>query len=154
MESSDFSSRAVVSLVTFVAIALLALVLAYWTWVWFAPRPEPRAPTAVQTGGRAETAYSLFGSAQRASNGAAPMGIAVSLLGVVAASGGQSGFAVLRLDARQTVAVREGREIKPGVLLAEVHADHVVLERGGTRETLAWPKQGKSAVSAKPLTAK
>lgn len=154
LEPSSFSSRAVVSLVTFVAIALLALVLAYWTWVWFAPRSEPRAPAAVQTGGRAETAYGLFGSAQRASNGAAPTGIAVSLLGVVAASGGQSGFAVLRLDARQTVAVREGREIKPGVLLAEVHADHVVLERGGTRETLAWPKQVKSAVSAKPLTAK
>lgn len=142
------------SLVTFAAIALLGLVLAYWTWAWFAPRPEPRAPAAVQTGTRAEIAYGLFGSVQRGSNGAAPTGVAVSLLGVVAAAGGRSGFAVLRLDARQTVAVREGGEIKPGVLLAEVHADHVVLERGGTRETLAWPKQGKSAVSVKPLTAK
>ncbi len=142
------------SFVTFVAIALLGTALAYWTWVWFAPRPEPRAPAAMQTGGRAETAYGLFGSVQRAGNGAAPAGTAVSLLGVVAASGSQPGFAVLRLDARQTVAVREGSEIKPGMLLAEVHADHVVLERDGTRETLAWPKQGKSAVSAKPLTAK
>ncbi len=149
LEPSSFSSRAVVSLMTFAAIALLGLVLAYWTWAWFAPRPEPRTPAAVQTGARTEIAYGLFGSAQRASNGAAPTGIAVSLLGVVAASGGRSGFAVLRLDAKQTVAVREGGEIKPGVVLAEVHADHVVLERSGTRETLALPKQGKSAASGK-----
>ena len=154
LESSSFSARAVVSLVTFVAIALLGLVLAYWTWMWIAPRSEPRAPAAVQTGAQVEIAYGLFGSVQRGSNGAAPTGVAVSLLGVVAASGSRSGFAVLRLDAKQTVAVREGREIKPGVLLAEVHADHVVLERSGARETIALPKQGKSAVSAKSRTIK
>ncbi len=62
---------------------------------------------------------------------------------MVAASGDQPGYAVLRLDAKQSVAVREGEEIEPGVRLAEVGVDDVVLERGGVRETLAWPKQGK-----------
>ena len=76
------------------------------------------------------------------------------LLGIVDASGSQPSYAVLRIDAKQTVAVREGGEIEPGVRLAEVHADHVVLERSGARETLAWPKPGKSAVPAAPRATK
>ena len=153
LERSNLAHTAVVSLATAAALALLGLVLAYWTWAWLAPRPEPRAQSAV-TGGRAEVAYGLFGSARRDNSGdregAATAGIAVGLLGIVAASGRESGYAVLRLDAKQTVAVREGGEIEPGVRLAEVHTDHVVLERSGVRETLAWPKSGKPAASAAP----
>ena len=37
----------------------------------------------------------------------------------------QPSYAVLRLDAKQTVAVREGGEIEPGVRLVEVHADRL-----------------------------
>src|SRR6266513_811691 len=69
---SNFAQTAVVSLVTFAALALLGLVLAYWTWAWLGTRPEPRAQAAVQAGGRVEAAYGLFGSAQRDRNGAAP----------------------------------------------------------------------------------
>ncbi len=156
-ERSSLAQAAVVSLVTFAALALLGVVLAYWTWAWLAPRPEPRAQSAV-TGGRAELAYGLFGSARRDNGGgregAATTGVVVGLLGIVAASGSQPSYAVLRLDAKQTVAVREGGEIEPGVRLAEVHADHVVLERSGVRETLAWPKPGKSAVPAEPRATK
>jgi general secretion pathway protein C len=148
LERSNLAQTTVVSLVTFAALALLGLVLAYWTWAWLAPRPEPRALAAAQTDRRMEAAYGLFGNAQRDRNGAAPTGIAVRLLGVVAGkssgSRSQSSYAVLRLDAKQVVAVREGGEIGPGVRLLEVHADHVVLERRGVRETLAWPEQDKS----------
>jgi len=147
-EQSSLAQAAVVSVVTFAALALLGLVLAYWTWAWLAPRPEPRSQSAV-IGGRAEVAYGLFGSARR-DNGAAPTGITVGLLGIVAATGSQPSYALLRLDARQTVAVREGGEIEPGVRLAEVHADHVVLERSGVRETLVWPKPGKPAAPNAP----
>ncbi len=72
---------------------------------------------------------------------------APGLLGVVAASGRQPGYALLRIDAKQTAAVREGAEIQPGVRLAEVRADHVVIERNGVREALAWPKPGKAATA-------
>jgi general secretion pathway protein C len=66
------------------------------------------------------------------------------LMGVVAASGERPGHAVLRLDAKRTVAVLQGAEVEPGTRLAEVHANFVVLERNGMRETLAWPeKKGK-----------
>ena len=66
------------------------------------------------------------------------------LTGVVAASGGRRGHAVLRLDGKKTVAVLEGDEVEPGLRLAEIHVDHIVLERNGARETVAWPqKAGK-----------
>jgi len=64
-------------------------------------------------------------------------------MGVVAASGGRLGHAVLRLDGKKTVAVLQGEEVEPGLRLAEVHVDHIVLERNGTRETLAWPEKAK-----------
>jgi general secretion pathway protein C len=143
LDRSNIAQTAVVSLVTFAALALLGLVLAYWTWAWLAPRPEPRAQAAVQAGGRVEAAYGLFGSAQRDRNGAAPAGIAVRLLGVVAASGSRPGYAVLRLDAKKTVAVLQGADVEPGLRLAEVHVDHIVLERNGARETLAWPEKSR-----------
>ena len=150
-ERTSFQQSAAVTLVTFAALVLLGLVLAYWTWAWFAPRPEPRAQAAGGAVGLSQAAYGLFGSARRDS-GTAPAGIPLRLLGVVAAEGGRpdasSGYAVFRLDAKQAIAVREGGEIEPGVRLAEVHADHVVLERSGVRETLAWPKQGKPAAAA------
>lgn len=132
---------------TLAALVLLGLVLAYWTWAWLAPRPEPRVEAAVEADLRVESAYGLFGSVQRDRNITAPTGIAIKLLGVVAGSGGRRGHAVVQLDAMQTVVVREGEDIAPGIRLAEVHPDHVVLERNGARETLAWPTKTPSQQS-------
>ena len=146
-DPSNTARTAATSLATVAALALLGLVLAHWTWTWFAPRPEPRVDAGVQAGGRAQAAYGLFGKAQQGRDGAAATGGAVKLLGVVAAAGTQSGYAVLRLDAKRTAVVREGGEIEPGARLVEVHADHVVLERGGQRETLAWPERNKAATA-------
>ncbi len=70
-----------------------------------------------------------------------PAASAIRLLGIVAASGGRPGHALLRLDAKKTVAVLQGADVEPGLRLMEVHADHVVLERNGARETLAWPEK-------------
>ena len=151
-ERSGFAQAVVVSLVTFLALALLSLVLAHWTWAWLAPRPEPRAPAAPQTGGRAETAYGLFGGAPLLSKGAATTGIAIRLLGIVAATGGGDGYALVQLDTNQIRAVREGENIAPGIRLAEVRPDHVILDRGGIPETLALPAKS-SALESKPLQA-
>ena len=146
-EPSSPAETAVVVLATLAALMLLGLALAYWTWAWIAPRPELRAESAAEPGLRLESASSLFGRAQRNPNIAAPTGIAIKLLGVVAASGGRRGYAVVQLDAKQILAVREGEDLAPGIRLAEVHADHVILERGGARETLAWPVKTPSAES-------
>ena len=142
LDTTDAARSALLALPVFGSIALLALVLAYWTWAWLAPYPEPRTPSTAQPGMHTsgKAALALFGSVQANHAGIAPTGIAAKLLGVVAASGGQAGFALLKIDTKPAIAVREGAEIAPGVRLAEIQADHVVLERNGVRETLAWPK--------------
>lgn len=122
------------------ALALLGVVAAYWSWAWLAPRPAPRAPAAAQAAGDTSSAGALFGAPTGEARAAATG--ALRLTGVVAASGGRPGHALLRLEAKQTIAVLQGEEIEPGLRLAEVHAGHVVLERNGARETLALPEKG------------
>jgi len=150
LERSSLAQTAAVSLVTLGALALLGWVLAYWTWTWFAPRPAPRAPAAAVAGGGTGAAQSLFGKLQRDQNIAAPTGIAIKLLGVVAATRGHRGHAVMQLDARQILAIREGEDVAPGIRLAEVHTDHVILVRNGVRESLAWPQKNTAAEPVAP----
>lgn len=145
---SSLAQTAVVSLLTLAAVAVFGLVLAYWTWIWFAPRVEPRAEVAVAATGSLASANLLFGRVERGKSTAAPTGIAIKLLGVVAASGGRRGYAVVQLEAKQILAVHEGEDVTPGLRLAEVHPDHVILERGGVRETLTWPVKKGSASGA------
>ena len=118
-------------------MALLAVVLAYWSWVWLAPAAAARAPAVADSATGVSAATALFGSAKQGAGAAASSSI--RLVGVVAASGKRRGHAVLRLDAKKTVAVLEGEDIEPGLRLAEVHVDHIVLERNGARDILAWP---------------
>jgi general secretion pathway protein C len=127
------------SLATFAALALLGVVLAYWGWEWLAPSPVPRAPAAIEVAVATSAAGALFRTMKEGA-GAAASG-AVRLMGVVAASGSRPGHAVLRLDSKKTVAVLQGEDVEPGLRLAEVHVDHIVLERNGARETLAWPEK-------------
>jgi len=145
---SGFVQTAVVWLATLVAAVLLGVVLAYWTWVWFGPRVEARvAPVASQTDSTA-SASTMFGKVRHKQEAAAPTGIAIRLLGVAAASGEQRGYAVVQLDGKEILAVEEGDNIAPGTRLAEVHPDHVILDRGGVREKLAWPKKRETAPPA------
>jgi general secretion pathway protein C len=127
------------SAANFAALALLGVVLAYWTWVWLAPAAAARAPAAPESAASSVSSAGLFGSA---SAGAAASG-SIRLIGVVAAWGDRRGHAVLRLDGKTTVAVLQGADIEPGVRLAEVHVDHIVIERSGAREVLAWPEKNK-----------
>ena len=122
------------------ALALLALVLAYWTWQWLAPRAEP-VPRVTADAPRIETAAALFGDARPATAG----GSAYTLVGIAAASGGRPGHAVLRIDNARTAVVREGEDIAAGVKVVEVHADRVVVDENGTRRTLEWPKPARAA---------
>ena len=145
LDRSNPVPSAFVLCVSIAALALLGLVLAYWTWAWFAPRPVARAPPVAPAIGRTadltQDAYGLFGGARREGSTTAPAAGSIKLLGIVAASGDRLGYAVLRLDGRQTLAVPQGAEIDPGLRLVEVHVDHIVLERSGGRETLAWPQK-------------
>lgn len=146
---SALAQTAVVSLLSLVAVALLGLVLAYWTWVWFAPRSEPRLGPAAVPSGTLASAGTLFGSVPREQTTAAvPTGVAIRLLGVVAASSSQRGHAVVQIDAKQIQVVDEGKDVAPGIRLAEIHPEYVILERAGARERLALPQRRSSATPA------
>ena len=124
------------SLANFAALALLGVVLAYWSWEWLAPPPAPRAPAAVETAGRTSSASGLFRTVREGAGAPGAASGTIRLMGIV-----WPGHAVLRLDAKKTVAVTQGEDVEPGLRLAEVHVDHIVLERNGARETLAWPEK-------------
>lgn len=144
---SSLAQAAVLSFLTLAAVLLLGLVLAYWTWMWLAPRAEPRLDAPTAPSGSVAAASAIFGVVPRGENAAAPTGIAIRLLGVAAASRGRLGYAVVQLEAKQILAVNEGDDIAPGIQLAEVHPDHVILVRRGVRETLAWPQRRAAAAT-------
>ena len=146
---SSLAQTALVSSLTLVALALLGAVLAYWTWAWFAPRAEPRIEASAVQSGSVASAAAIFGNVPHNQEAATPTGIAIKLLGVVAASAGRRGYAIVQLEAKQILAVEEGEEISPGIRLAEVHPGNVILERNGLRETLALPEK-KAATTAAP----
>ncbi|MEO8441258.1 MAG: type II secretion system protein N [Betaproteobacteria bacterium] len=137
---SNFAQSALVFAVTLATLMLLCAILAYWTWAWLAPRPAPVARAADDVQPRLDTAYSLFGGARRTST-AAVATPAIRILGVVAASGGKSGYAIVQLDSNRILAAREGTDIAPGIRLAQVQAGQIILVRNGMRETLALPEK-------------
>lgn len=138
---SSVAQTVIVSFATLAALTLLGVVLAYWTWEWLAPRPEPRALPAVKVAERTMAAQTLFGSAQKDGQAGAMTGMPIKLLGVVASADKRNGYAVVQIEGQKVLAVREGEDVSPGISLAEVHPDRVVLVRNGARETLAWPQK-------------
>lgn len=130
---------ALVAIMTIAALALLGIVGGYWTWQWLAPRPAPPVQAMAEQNGQIASALELFGSIPKGGDAPAPTGIAIRLLGVVAAIRGQDGYAIVVLDGKQIVVTRESQDIAPGIRLAEVATDHIVLDRNGVRESVAWP---------------
>jgi general secretion pathway protein C len=148
----DFAQGTMVALATGASLFLLAMIGAYWTWQWLGPAHVMRLPAAVSTVAKADSASDLFGNSVLPADSALVSGSGIRLLGSVVANAGHTGYALLRIDPRLTMAVREGDEILPGLRLAGVARNHVILERGGVRETLAWPaKAGATEPAAARL---
>src|SRR5947209_63787 len=124
LERSGLAQKMVGLSATLIALVLLGWVLAYWTWAWFAPSAAPSAQV-VESVRRIESAYGLYGGIRKSPDAIATTGLAVKLLGTVAAAGGRRGYAVMQLDAKEILAVREGENVASGIRLAQVHADHV-----------------------------
>jgi general secretion pathway protein C len=142
---TEVAHAAAITAVNIAALALLALTGAYWTWQWFAPRAEPPLPAQVDQGGQIAAALELFGAIKREDIAPVSTGNAIRLLGVVAANEGRDAYAIVVLDGKQIIATRRGDDIVPGLRLAEVAPDHVVLDRNGVRESLALPEKPPSA---------
>jgi general secretion pathway protein C len=115
-------------------VLLLAWQLAYWTWRFAAPGPvaasRSNAPEAVDLA----LASRLFGGA--ASSGAAALASTsgLKLKGVIAPTPGTTASAIFARTGGKDLAVFIDGDILPGVKLAEVFPDHVIVTRAGVRE--------------------
>jgi hypothetical protein len=108
---------------------LATFLVAWHSWVLFAP-DEIAVPNGVQVSEASDTAR-LFGTAADAAISSPINGI--SVIGIF--SRRESGFAVLQTPQGQ-IGVAVGNELMPGVRLLETHANHVVLERAGSRHII------------------
>ncbi len=131
------------AILEFVLIALLGIALAHWTWVAISPRPVAVSVLQDQAGeARIATSVSkrnLFGSAQEGKSAAiadAPPSSSMKLLGVIAREGRGGGRAILVLDSGKVKEVEAGWQISPGLVLKEVHSDHVIVARNGVPERI------------------
>lgn len=130
---------------------LLGVLLARWSWTLFAPHAEVTA--AISEHGVAAEAARLFGVADSAVPVTEVLAWPnVQLLGVFAAGTGKASFAVFDLDGKQ-VGVALGENLVSGIKLAEVHADHVLLERAGIRRKIGFEAvvAGASGTMAAPV---
>lgn len=141
---------AAVAALTTASLVLLALVAAHWTWQWLVPRLEAPAQPAASVSDHRAAANVLFGKPLAAPAGTASTTTAISLLVIVAATTGNRGYIVARTGAKEVITVREGDEVVPGIRLAGIATDHVILERGGTRETLTWPIRSTTVDASAP----
>ncbi|KRE86937.1 general secretion pathway protein [Rhodanobacter sp. Soil772] len=137
---SNFAQRAIAVVSKAGALSLLGFVLAYWTWAWWAPSPLPAAMQTFEPSASLAAAGNLFGQPPGGARADVPTGLAVKLLGVMAAMPEGSGYALLQLDAKETQLVRAGGYLAPGIRLEKVLPQQVILQRNGSRETLVWPR--------------
>lgn len=129
---------------TLLALIALAASIAYWVLQLYQPeqRPLAAAPLATAPAPSPDAAATLFGGQPTAvvSN--------FQLTGVVSA--GSDSAVILVADGAPPQAVRIGREIAPGVTVAEVHRNYVMLSDSGVmkRVELNVDNNGGAMMSA------
>ena len=121
---------------------LLAVSLAYWIMQLYQPpqRPLAAAPLAAMPDPAIDAAATLFGgqvSVASASN--------YQLTGVVA--DGNSSVAIIVAEGSPPKALRVGKELAPGITLAEVHPRYVMLSDGGVMKRVDLATDTKPAAS-------
>lgn len=143
------------SLFSFMSTGIGALIcgalLARWIWIFFAPPVLAVLPPPAEI--HNATSAGLFGIAAASgpfSPGASGDTTTPQLIGVFT---GKQAFAVLRFGTTHQQGVALGEEISAGVTLAEVAADHIMLEYAGTLRRIDLEKissGGPAPDSAKP----
>ncbi|MVW58805.1 hypothetical protein GPY61_02560 [Massilia sp. NEAU-DD11] len=123
-------------------VVLFAVSLAYWIMQLYQPpqRPIAAAPQAAMPDPTIDAAATLFGgqvSVASATN--------YQLTGVVA--DGNSSVAIIVAEGSPPKALRVGKELAPGITLAEVHPRYVMLSDGGVM------KRVDLAIDTKPAAA-
>jgi type II secretory pathway component PulC len=139
-----------------ISAVVLGVVLAKWFWILFTPQVIYTSVAPANSNSIA--AGRLFGVASN--NEMVSQGVAlpnVKLLGVFTATIRHPGFAILMLDDKRQLGIKEGEEVAAGTKLLAVHADYVVLENAGVQQTVmlnnkytAAPNKGITRSTATP----
>lgn len=128
-------------LASFVLFIALCASLAYWGLQLFKPplRPVAAPPRAAQPEVRPEAAAALFGG--RTGNVAVASNY--QLKGIIFSGSPRNSVAILSADGKPAQAVRVDMEVAPGVTVAEVHREYVLLSEGGTTKRVELPESAK-----------
>ena len=135
-------------------VAALAVSLAFWTWQVIAPpavaAPAPSSIGAGPGGPAPVAARGLLGAGEARSAAPARAVAALTLVGVFAGQAPGSGRALIARSGDRAQLVVAGEEIAPGVVLNEVHADHVTVLRGAALERIELERRGAGGAQARP----
>ncbi len=129
-------------LLSLLGVILLAASLAYWILQLYKPpqRPIAAVPHASMPDPTIDAAATLFGG-QIATASAT----SYQLTGIVSA--GRESVAIIVAEGSPPKAVRMGKELVPGITLAEVHPRYVMLSDGGVMKRLDLAADSKPAAA-------
>jgi general secretion pathway protein C len=139
-------------LLEFALLALLAAALAQWTWIALTPRSVADAtlPGARESGqASVSVKRHLFGfnTPGESPQPGAPRATSLKLLGVISPGMAGTGRAIFSADRGGRRVASAGEELSAGVVLKEVHADHVVVIRDGAVERVVLDRRAAAAPS-------
>lgn len=131
-----------VVLLEFMLVAALAVTLAHWTWVALTPRTSAAPAAFAEMDNQRPGAIverHLFGVSREGmagGEGVAGSTLRLKVLGVFARGAPGAGRAIVSLDNGKPATVTAGDAIAAGIVLKEVHPDHVLVLRGGGVERI------------------
>jgi len=130
-----------------VFFALVMAIAAYWGVRIFTPAPTaappPIAPPPLRDPDPVAVAR-MFGKVERVQAATS------NIQAIGAYSAGKNSSAVLSVDGRPARVFLLGQEVAPGLKLAEVGPETVVLESGGARQELRLPARAMAAFGGAP----
>jgi len=130
-----------------VFFALVMAIAAYWGVRIFTPAPTaappPIAPPPLRDPDPVAAAR-MFGTVERVQAATS------NIQAIGAFSAGKDSSAVLSVDGRPARVFLLGQEVAPGLTLAEVGPETVVLESGGVRQELRLPLRAMAAFGGAP----
>ncbi len=118
--------------------------------------PPPPAPPRRHVNVAMVANNHLFGNAaaqpkaQGDAASAQPTSIPLVLTGVIAADNPENGLAILGENAANAKVVAVGQQVPGGAKLHSVYSDKVILDRGGTLESLMLPRQSGPPLGMAP----
>jgi general secretion pathway protein C len=127
-------------LLSLLGVILLAASLAYWILQLYQPpqRPIAAAPHTAMADPPIDAAATLFGGQVVTASATS-----YQLTGIVSA--GRESVAIIVAEGSPPKALRVGKELVPGITLAEVHPRYVMLSDGGVMKRLDLAADTKAA---------